>query len=188
MRAMPVDRRRSAPPAARHPITHAPQRTGAFRATSLRMAFHAAQRLLHAVRGDGQQHWPCLQGLRQHRHRGMRHAGAYARVGETCQLLAVQPPHPRHLIPASGWQRRDGCARAAHGSHGRVVLAFPLAQRATGVRQRHKHSPCDSARRRMTPRACAYGIIPSACWYAASSTIMNRAGPRPEHTWRRAVR
>ena len=141
MRAMPVDRRRSAPPAARHPITHAPQRAGAFRATSLRMAFHAAQRLLHAVRGDGQQHWPCLQGLRQHRHRGMRHAGAYARVGETRQLLAVQPPHPRHLIPASGWQRRDGCARAAHGSHGRVVLAFPLAQRATGVRQRHKHSP-----------------------------------------------
>ena len=93
------------------------------------------------------------------------HACADGRIGESCQLVAIQPANPwdASLVTAgNAWNGRAGNRSPGYSDVRRV--GFPPALRAARIGHRDEHAVMRFRAEPNTPRALAYGIMPSASW------------------------
>ena len=177
-----------------HPL----QRACAPCASGLTQAFRvrAAQRLSHAVGGNGEQYRPGAQRLTDVVDRGVRHACADRRVGETCELVAVQPSHPGGGVFEHAGQRADRHAGAAHRavhvdaastgipagsaySASSTAFQLPLAQRTARVGERHERATVQS--RTQAHHAAPLGVGDHAVGLLVGGVVHDREQCRPFH-------
>ena len=142
MRAMPIDGRRATPAAARGRLWAAAfEGSRAAQAARLTQALRAYERFRDAVGWDREQDRTSAKRHFERAHGRMRHAGADARVGETCEFVAVEPPYGRRRRARRVTVRHDRRARSAYGDrHRRRVFAFPCAQDAARIRVCDEHT------------------------------------------------
>ncbi len=141
-RTVPMHRRSPTPPAPRR-LAHAHtfERARAAHAPRKRQTLRATQRLAYPIARDRQQNRSLIKRLRQHAHRGVRHARADARIRKTHQFVAVEPTDRRRTRRKRITVAVDRGARAAHSQPHRLrALALPLAEHTARLRVGHEHA------------------------------------------------